>query len=78
MSRLSARLNRERNARLVAEAVAKALRESECVPMKEAIASAGGDKDTLRGIPVMAPGVGGAMRGTRPHADHGCDGWEGR
>lgn len=33
------------------------------------IATAAGDERRLRGIPCLARGIGGAIKGTRPHAD---------
>lgn len=65
MSRLYARLQRDRLAAEQARAVRRALLEadpSECGPAP----TAGGDEERLRGIPVVGRGVSGAIPGTRP------------
>lgn len=66
MSRLWARLQRAELERQTKDAVRKALRAS---PPQERVSvpTAGGDGERLRGIPVVgAPGVGGAIQGTKP------------
>lgn len=48
-------------------AIAKAVLETgEQVPVKHGHGIAGGDQARLRGIPVIARGVGGTSPGTRP------------
>lgn len=66
MSRLLARLQRAELERQAKAAVRKALQTS-APGERKPVASAGGDVDGLRGIPVVgAPGVGGAIKGTKP------------
>lgn len=52
------------NAELLKE-VAEDVAQDQPLPTK--FATLGGDKRRLRGIPALAPGVGGAMAGTLPH-----------
>lgn len=66
MSRLLARLQRQRLEQESQAAVRRALGEQEPAE-KQGTPTAGGDEERLRGIPVVgAPGVGGAIRGTKP------------
>lgn len=65
MSRLLARLQRDELERQARAAVRKALQSSDPAE-KRVKASAGGDPDAMRGVPIQARGVSGAIRGTRP------------
>lgn len=66
MSRLLARLQRAELERQHQAAVRRALGQPEPAE-KAGKPTAGGDEERLRGIPVVgAPGVGGAIRGTKP------------
>ena len=66
MSRLLARLQRQELQRQHDALVRTALQEAEPTE-RQAAATAGGDAERLRGIPVVgAKGVSGAIRGTKP------------
>jgi len=59
------------NAELLREVAEDVGDGEESLPTKWA--TLGGDKRRLRGIPALAPGVGGAMAGTLPHIEIGKD-----
>jgi hypothetical protein len=63
-----ARLQRAELERQSQAAVRKALAESE-PEEKKGKAAAGGDPDRMRGVPIQAKGVSGAIRGTKPGAN---------
>jgi hypothetical protein len=67
VSRLLARLQRVELQRQADAAVAHAL--GTAVAQPRARASAGGDVVAMRGVPIQAKGVGGAVRGSRPGAN---------
>lgn len=46
--------------------VRRALLLADSAKRRQVIASPAGDEERLRGIPVLAKGVGGTMRGTKP------------
>jgi hypothetical protein len=64
VSRLLARLQRVELQRQADAAVRRALSEPE--PNDRSKASAGGDVEAMRGVPILGRGIGGAIKGTRP------------
>lgn len=78
MSRMRARIQRHRDAGEHARAVARALLEAVGDDRIGAEPPTnGGDRERLRGIPVIGPATG-AVRGTIPGRGRAIDEWEGR
>jgi hypothetical protein len=65
MSRLLARLQRAELERQAKAAVRRALQAPDPAE-RRAAASAGGEPDAMRGVPILGRGIGGAIKGTRP------------
>lgn len=65
MSRMLARIQRQRLAAQQARAVARALREA-VEDGRVYVPGTGGDERRLRGIPAVGRGVAGEIPGTRP------------